>query len=84
MIAAVLWWGMPKYSDAKTLKLKKLDYFARTEQWDKTIEECKGKLTNFLYMVPSEYGNWPNKGELSVKCSTSSQRGPQGIACTME
>ena len=49
MIAAVLWWGMPKYSDAKTLKLKKLDYFARTEQWDKTIEECKGLSLIHIY-----------------------------------
>lgn len=56
MIAAVLWWGMPKYSDAKTLKLKKLDYFARTEQWDKTIEECKRETDKFLIYVPSEYG----------------------------
>ncbi len=77
MIAAVLWWGMPKYSDAKTLKLKKLDYFARTEQWDKTIEECKGKLTNFLYMCHLNMA-LANKGELSDKMFNFDQRGPQG------
>ena len=78
MIAAVLWWGMPKYSDAKTLKLKKLDYFARTEQWDKTIEECKGKLTNFLYMCHLNIA-LANKGELSDKMFNFDQRGPQGL-----
>ena len=78
MIAAVLWWGMPKYSDAKTLKLKKLDYFARTEQWDKTIEECKGKLTNFLYMCHLNMAV-ANKGELSDKMFNFDQRGPQGL-----
>ena len=78
MIAAVLWWGMPKYSDAKTLKLKKLDYFARTEQWDKTIEECKGKLTNFLYMCHLNMA-LANKGELSDKMFNFNQRGPQGL-----
>ena len=78
MIAAVLWWGMPKYSDAKTLKLKKLDYFARTEQWDKTIEECKGKLTNFLYMCHLNMA-LTNKGELSDKMFNFDQRGPQGL-----
>ena len=78
MIAAVLWWGMPKYSDAKTLKLKKLDYFARTEQWDKTIEECKGKLTNFLYMCHLNMA-FANKGELSDKMFNFDQRGPQGL-----
>ena len=76
MIAAVLWWGMPKYSDAKTLKLKKLDYFARTEQWDKTIEECKGKLTNFLYMCHLNMA-LANNGELSDKMFNFDQRGPQ-------
>ena len=74
----VLWWGMPKYSDAKTLKLKKLDYFARTEQWDKTIEECKGKLTNFLYMCHLNMA-LANKGELSDKMFNFDQRGPQGL-----
>ena len=78
MVAAVLWWGMPKYSDAKTLKLKKLDYFARTEQWDKTIEECKGKLTNFLYMCHLNMA-LANKGELSDKMFNFDQRGPQGL-----
>lgn len=78
MIAAVLWWGMPKYSDAKTLKLKKLDYFARTEQWDKTIEESKGKLTNFLYMCHLNMA-LANKGELSDKMFNFDQRGPQGL-----
>ena len=78
MIAAVLWWGMPKYSDAKTLKLKKLDYFARTEQWDKTIEECKGKLTYFLYMCHLNMA-LANKGELSDKMFNFDQRGPQGL-----
>ena len=78
MIAAVLWWGVPKYSDAKTLKLKKLDYFARTEQWDKTIEECKGKLTNFLYMCHLNMA-LANKGELSDKMFNFDQRGPQGL-----
>lgn len=78
MIAAALWWGMPKYSDAKTLKLKKLDYFARTEQWDKTIEECKGKLTNFLYMCHLNMA-LANKGELSDKMFNFDQRGPQGL-----
>lgn len=78
MIGIVLWWGIPKFSDAKTLRLKKLDYFARTEQWDKTIEECKGKLTNFLYMCHLNMA-LANKGELSDKMFNFDQRGPQGL-----
>ena len=78
MISAVLWWGISKDSDAKTLRLKKLDYFARTEQWDKTMEECKGKLTNFLYMCHLNMA-LANKGELSDKMFNFDQRGPQGL-----
>ena len=78
VIIVILWWGIPKYSDAKTLRLKKLDYFARTEQWDKTIEECKGKLTNFLYMCHLNMA-LANKGELSDKMFNFDQRGSQGL-----
>ena len=78
VIGGILWWGVPKFSDAKTLRLKKMDYFARTEQWDKTIEECKGKLTNFLYMCHLNMA-LANKGELSDKMFNFDQRGPQGL-----
>lgn len=50
IVGGILWWGIPAYGDTKSLKLKKLDYFARTGQWDKTIEECQGKLNNYLYL----------------------------------
>lgn len=78
VIGCILWWGIPKFSDAKTSRLKKLDYFARTEQWDKTIEECKGKLTNFLYMCHLNMA-LANRGELSDKMFNFDQRGPQGL-----
>lgn len=78
LIAVLLWWGVPKYDDAKTLRLKKLDYFARTEQWDKTIEECQGKLTNLLYMCHLNLA-LANKGTLSDKMFHFDQRGPQGL-----
>ena len=78
VIGGILWWGVPKFSDAKTLRLKKMDYFARTEQWDKTIEERKGKLTNFLYMCHLNMA-LANRGELSDKMFNFDQRGPQGL-----
>lgn len=78
LIAVILWWGIPKYNDAKTLRLKKLDYFARTEQWDKTIEECQGKLTNLLYMCHLNLA-LANKGMLSERMFYFDQRGPQGL-----
>lgn len=78
LLVTFLWWGIPKYNDSKTLKLKKLDYFTRTEQWDKTLEECKGKLTNFLYMCHLNIA-LANKGELADRMFHFDQRGPQGL-----
>lgn len=30
--------------------MKELDYYARTEQWDKIVESSQGTLTNYLNM----------------------------------
>lgn len=78
VIGGILGWGIPRYSDAKTLKLKKLDYFTRTEQWDRTLEECRGKLTNYLYMCHLNMA-LANKGELADRMFGFDQRGPQGL-----
>ena len=54
VLAAVLvgftYWGIQSYGDFKSAKLKELDFYARTQQWPKIIEACKGKVTNLLYM----------------------------------
>lgn len=76
--AAILWWGTPKYGDTKSLKLKKLDYYARTEQWDKTIEECQGKLNNYLYMCHLNMA-LANKGMLTDYMFRFDQRNLQGL-----
>ncbi len=40
-----------KYADIGLYRLKKLDYFARNERWDKIIKICKGKdIDNLLYL----------------------------------
>lgn len=78
LIAALLWWGIPEYGDKKTEKLKKLDYYARTEQWDKTIKECRGQLTNYLYMCHLNMA-LAHKNELADKMFRFDQRSPQGL-----
>lgn len=77
-IGVLLWWGLPKYSDEKSAKLKELDYYARSAQWDKIIDSCQGKLTNFLYMC---YLNRAlvEKGEFVDRMFEFDQRGPQGL-----
>lgn len=47
----IAYWGVSKYGDWKTLAYMKLDYYSRTEQWDKIIQDCEGRLTNYLYMT---------------------------------
>lgn len=74
----MLHWGLPKYSDIKSAKLKELDYYARTEQWDKIIDACIAKKsTNYLYMCYLNIA-LQQKGELLSKMSTD-QHGPTGL-----
>lgn len=78
VVGGVMYWGYPKYSDQKTFFLKELDYYARTEQWDKTIKACQGKLTNYLYMC---YLNMAlaYKGMLANTMFHFDQRGLPGL-----
>ena len=75
------WWGIPQYGDKKSIKVKELDYYARTEQWDKIIETSKGRLTNYLNMC---YLNLAlaHKGELAERAFSFDQRGVQGLMVT--
>lgn len=77
-IGGFLYWGVPKYADRKSIKMKELDYYARTEQWDKIMEACKGKMTNYLYM---NYLNLAlaNKGILADQLFAFDQRGALGL-----
>lgn len=78
LLLALCWWGIPEYGDKKSVKVKELDYYARTEQWDKILEVSQGKLTNYLNMC---YLNLAlaYKGELADRMFSFDQRGPQGI-----
>lgn len=78
VVALVLHWGLPKYSDIKSAKLKELDYYARTEQWDKIIDACSEKLTNYLYMCYLNIA-LQQKGELLSKMFDYDQHGPTGL-----
>ena len=78
LLAGLLYWGIPNYSDRKSAKLKELDYYTRMEQWDKVVKACEGKVTNFLYLC---YLNkaLAEKGELADRMFAFDQRGPQGL-----
>ena len=78
LLGGLLYWGLPKYSDQKSARLKELDYYVRMEQWNQIIKLCQSKLTNYLYLC---YLNkaLAEKGELADRMFTFDQRGPQGL-----
>ena len=78
VLGGLLYWGLPEYSDRKSARLKELDYYVRMEQWDRVINLCQGKLTNYLYLC---YLNkaLAEKGELADRIFAFDQRGPQGM-----
>ncbi len=71
-------WGVATYGDGKAAKVKELDYYARTEQWGKIVDACRGRLTNYLNMC---YLNLAlaQRGELADGMFGFDQRGPQGL-----
>lgn len=72
------WWGVSEFRDKNAAQLKQLDYYARTEQWDLTIKECKGSLSNFLFMCRLNVA-LAEKGELANQMFQFDQRGARGV-----
>ncbi len=71
-------WSVIRFGDSKSLKLKRLDYYARTGQWDRTIEACQGELTNFLYLCHLNMA-LAHKGMLADRMFAYDQRGINGL-----
>jgi len=72
------WYGFRQFGDERSLKFKEMEYYSRTEQWDKIIEMNKGSINNYLY---SCYLNMAlsRKGELADRMFTFDQMGEAGI-----
>jgi hypothetical protein len=78
ILAALCLWGIPAYNDSKSGKIKELDYYSRTEQWDKILKSCQGPLSNYLYISHVNLALM-QKGELGDRLFTYDQRGPEGL-----
>ncbi len=73
------WQGFLKFGDRNSYEVKKLDYYARNEQWDMIIEEFRGgNINNYLC---HNYLNLAlaKKGSLLEKMFQFSQRGPLSL-----
>ena len=78
VLIGILYWGLPRYSDRKSIKMKELDHYACLEEWDKIMDASKGKLNNYLYL---NYLNMAlaNKGILADRIFDFDQRGVLGL-----
>lgn len=81
LLALLCWWGIPEYGDQKSIKVKELDYYARTEQWNKIIEASEGPQNNYLNLC---YLNLAlvKQGILADQMFHFDQKGLQGLLVT--
>ena len=80
LVAGCCWWGIHKYGFQEKSMIMELDYYCRTEQWDKILERGKQPLNDYPSLC---YVNialaW--KGELGDKAFTYDQAGVEGLVC---
>ena len=81
LIAGFSWWGIKAYQSEKWQIMSKLDYFARTEQWDALLRECDTPMKNYLHL---NYMNMAlaEKGDLADKMFFYDQNGTEGLLFT--
>jgi len=77
-VILILWIGIPKYDFRNSYETKKFDWYSRNDQWDKILDESKGKITNFLKL---NYINMAlaNRGELANRLFSFDQRDSRGL-----
>lgn len=78
VVAATFWFGMDKFAKRNEDFYKELDYYMRTEQWNKIIEKCHGNINNYLYMSCLNVA-LAEKGELGDRMFSFEQNGVQSI-----
>ena len=78
ILGLIFWKGFDLYGEQKSYRLKMMDYFTRTEQWDRILVSCKEPTTNQLYLC---YQNMAlaRKGILADEAFKYTQHGPRGL-----
>ncbi|MDR2499400.1 MAG: DUF6057 family protein [Tannerellaceae bacterium] len=78
ILALMFFYGTSKYRNSRAEKIKELDYYCRTQQWTKILEQSKGPLSNYLLL---NYANLAlaNTGQLGDKMFAYRQHGPFGL-----
>jgi len=79
LVLIVLRLSTSKYVSHDAGFYEELDYYMRTEQWDKLINRCEGKeIKNYLYLCCLNVA-LAEKGALADRMFSFNQRGVQGI-----
>lgn len=78
LVAVIFWAGFKAYGDTRSLKYKEMEYYYRTQQWDRIIDMNKGKIPNYLYACMLNMA-LAEKGELADKMFHYNQLGEQGL-----
>ena len=81
LIVSAFWFGINKYANRYSDFYKELDYYMRTEQWDRIIERCSGETNNYLYKCCLNIA-LAEKDELSDRMFSFNQNGIQSIHVT--
>lgn len=78
ILGCLLYRGVPNYSDGKSMKMKELDYYARTAQWNRIEQASRGRQTNYLYI---NYLNLAlsSREKLADEAFAFDQKGPLGL-----
>jgi hypothetical protein len=71
-----IWAG--EYGIDTSAKVKEFDYYIRTEQWDKIINQCRGKLDNYLYKCQLNLA-LAKTGRLADEAFYFDQKGVSGL-----
>jgi hypothetical protein len=79
IIAGLFYMCVWKYTNIKYYKIKKLDYLARYEQWDKIIDYCEAKTIDNLVGLCYQNLALAQKGVLTDKLFYLSQQGVEGL-----
>jgi hypothetical protein len=78
LVTIAFWFGINKFANRNSDFYKELDYYMRTEQWDKIIKRSNGDIKNYLYLCCLNVA-LAEKGELAERMFSFSQKGVQGI-----
>ena len=81
LVVIAFHFGMDKFANRNNDFYEELDYYMRTEQWDKIIERCRGELKNYLYKRCLNVA-LAEKGELAERMFAFDQQGVQSIFTT--